>query len=129
MNMNKNTNLNLINIDNMALRSSRKIITDKINSKSKKKVIKGKEYEEESLREYAHGVINERIKFCAEFKKDENLDKCVCEAMIRWLRLFDKGDKGKELGRLRVKMVEKVFVEMIKQGKLKCGDIKNEKTK
>lgn len=80
-----------------------------------------KEKKDRELRRFAEIVINERIKFCREYKKDENLEKCVCDAITRWVRLFkDRPMEGsRELGRLRVIMVEKVFEEMRTNGKIK----------
>ncbi len=87
------------------------------------------DYTEEELKRFALLTINERIKFCKEKKEkkeklgeSEDIDKCACEAISRWIRLFkDNSMKGsKELGRLRVAAVERMFNEMKKEGKIKC---------
>lgn len=85
-------------------------------------IAKGKLYTEDELRRYALTVIDERIKFCRDLKKEANVDKCVCEAIKRWIRLFRDYamDGSKELGNLRVAMVGKVFEEMKREGKIKC---------
>lgn len=85
-------------------------------------VIKNRLYTEDELRRFAVMVIDERTKFCRDVKKVENVDKCVCEAIKRWIKLF-KGypmEGSKDLGNLRVSMVESVFEEMKKEGKIKC---------
>lgn len=85
-------------------------------------ITKGKLYTEDELRRYAQMIIDERIKFCRDVKKEDNVDKCACEAVARWIRLFkDYPMEGsKDLGNLRVAMVGKVFEEMKKEGKIKC---------
>lgn len=102
-------------------------LSTKVSKKGLKKayINKGRIYTEEDLRKYANSVIEERIKFCRDIKKEQNVDKCVCEAINRWIKLFrDYPMEGsKELGNLRVAMVEKVFEEMKKEGKIKCSEI------
>ena len=84
-------------------------------------VIKNRLYTEDELRKFAVAVIDERTKFCRD-KKEANIDKCVCEAIKRWIKLFkDRSMEGsKDLGNLRVSMVEMVFEEMKKEGKIRC---------
>lgn len=90
---------------------------------------KDPDYTEEELKRFALLTISERIKFCNEKKEkkeklgeNEDIDKCVCEAVSRWIRLFkDNPMQGsKELGKLRIAAVEKMFEEMKKDGKIKC---------
>lgn len=90
---------------------------------------KDPDYTEVELKRFALMTINERIKFCKEKKEkkekigeNEDIDKCVCEAIVRWIRLFkDSPMKGsKELGKLRVTAVEKMFEEMKIDGIIKC---------
>ena len=109
--------LNLVDTRDM---SSKK--TEKTTKKAY--IIKNRLYTEEELRRYAIGVIEDRIKFCRDVKKEQNADKCACEAIKRWIRLFrDYPMEGsKELGNLRVAMVERVFEEMKKEGKIKCSE-------
>lgn len=99
---------------------------DMSSKKIKKRayVIKDRLYTEDELRKYASRVIEERMKFCRDIKKEINIHKCVCEAVVRWVRLFrDYPMEGsKDLGRLRVAMVEKVFEEMKREGKIKCSE-------
>lgn len=97
---------------------------DMSSKKTAKKayVIKNRLHTEDELRKFAVNVIEERTKFCRDIKKVENVDKCVCEAIKRWIKLF-KGypmEGSKDLGNLRVLMVERVFEEMKKEGKIKC---------
>ena len=84
-------------------------------------IVKNRLYMEDELRKYALGVIEDRIKFCRDIKKDANVDKCTCEAIERWIRLFRNYpmEGSKDLGNIRVAMVEKVFEEMKKEGKIK----------
>ena len=98
---------------------------DMSSKKAAKKayVIKNRLYTEDELRKFAVAVIEERIKFCRDVKKVEDVDKCASESIIRWIKLF-KGypmEGSKDLGNLRVSMVERVFEEMKKEGKIKCG--------
>lgn len=97
---------------------------DVASRKTKKKayVIKDRLYTDDELRKFAIDTINERIKFCRDVKKEQNIDKCACEAITRWIKLFrgSSMEGSKDLGGLRVSMVEKVFGEMKKEGKIKC---------
>lgn len=97
---------------------------DMSSKKTAKKayVIKNRLYTEDELRKFAVAVIDERTKFCRDVKKVENVDKCVCEAIKRWIKLFKDSpmDGSKDLGNLRVSMVNSVFEEMKKKGKIKC---------
>lgn len=99
---------------------------DMVGKKAMKKayIVKSTLYTEDELRRFAQMTIKERVKFCQESKKVDDVDKCVCEAMKRWLRLFKDFpmEGSKELGRLRVAMVENVFEEMKKNGKIKCTE-------
>lgn len=88
------------------------------------------EYSIGELRRFAQMVIDERIKFCECHKKDEPLEKCVCDAVERYIRLFKestiKGDK--RLRELRVEAIQKLFEEMKREGKIKCtGDSTGDK--
>lgn len=94
------------------------------DNKSLKKayIDRGKVYTEEELRRYAGMIIEERIKFCRDVKKVDNVDKCTCESIERWIRLFTNYpiDGSVALGNLKVAMVKKVFEEMKMEGKIKC---------
>lgn len=86
------------------------------------------------LKRFAQMTIDDRMKFCRDYKKDEPFDKCVCQAIERYIRLFKdspmKGDK--HLTKLRLEAIWKLFDEMKKEGKIKCYDDnaeKNEKRK
>ena len=80
---------------------------------------RGRLYTEEELRKYAQGVIDERIRFCRDVKKAENVNKCACEAIGRWIRLFTnyQMEGSVALGNLRVAAVKELFEEMKKEGK------------
>jgi hypothetical protein len=99
---------------------------DMTTKKSMKKayLTKGKLYTEDELRRFARMVIDERTKFCRDVKKENDVDKCVCEAIERWIRLFkDYPMEGsKDLGNLRVSMVKQMFEEMKKEGNTKCPE-------
>jgi hypothetical protein len=85
------------------------------------------EYSIGELKRFAQMAIDERIEFCKK-KKDEPLDKCVCESIGRYIKLFTdspmKGDK--HLTKLRLDAIQKLFDEMKREGKIKCPD-KDEK--
>jgi hypothetical protein len=91
------------------------------NKKTKQDEIRP-EFSINELRRYAQMTIEERIKFCREYKKDEPFDKCVCESIERWIHLFQNHPMqgSKELGKARVSAVERMFEEMKKEGKIKC---------
>jgi hypothetical protein len=81
------------------------------------------EYSIGELKRFAQMTIDERMKFC-KGKKNEPFDKCVCESIERYIRLFKdspmKGDK--HLTRLRLDAIRKLFDEMKREGKIKCPD-------
>ncbi len=111
--MTRNVQISLIDKGDVSTKGSKKGL-------KKGYIIKDKLYTEDELIRFATDTINDRIKFCRE-KKDPNIDRCACEAIKRWIKLF-KGspmEGSKELGALRVSMVEKVFEEMKKEGKIK----------
>lgn len=97
---------------------------DMATKKSMKKayIIKGKLYTEDELRRFAQMIIDERIRFCRDIKKESDIGKCVCDAIERWVRLFTEQPMAgpKDLGNLRIAMVKKVFEEMKREGKIKC---------
>lgn len=107
--------LNLVDTRDMSSKKTEKTV-------KKAYLIKNKLYTEEELRRYAVRVIEDRIKFCRDVKKEQNVDQCACEAIKRWIKLFSSYpmEGSKELGNLRVAMVEKVFEEMKKDGKIRC---------
>lgn len=111
--------INMVDTRDMKGKSSKNV-----DNKGLKKayIDRGKVYTEEELRIYAVMVIEERIKFCRDIKKVDNVDKCACEAIKRWINLFTNYPIGGSvaLGNLRVTMVKKVFEEMKKEGKIKC---------
>lgn len=82
------------------------------------------EYSIGELKRFAQMTIEERMKFCRDYKKDEPFDKCVCEAIERYIRLFKdyhtKGDK--KLTKLRLEAIRKLFDEMKNEGKIKCPE-------
>ena len=80
------------------------------------------EYSMGELRRFAQMSIDERIKFCRDYKKDEPFDKCVCESVERYIRLFkDSPIKGDiHLTKLRLDAIRKLFEEMKRDGKIKC---------
>lgn len=80
------------------------------------------EFSINELKRFAQMTIDDRMKFCKEYKKGEPFDKCVCESIERWIRLFrDFPMRGsKELGKARVAAVERLFEEMKREGKIKC---------
>lgn len=86
------------------------------------------EYSMGELRRFAQITIDERMKFCKDYKKDEPFDKCVCESVERYIRLFKdspmKGDK--HLTKLRLEAIRKLFDEMKIEGKIKCSDINSD---
>lgn len=96
---------------------------DAINKKTKQGEIRP-EFSINELRRYAKMAIDERIKFCREYKKDEPLDKCVCESIQRWIRLLRNYPMqgSRDLGNARVMAVEKLFEEMKKEGKIICPE-------
>lgn len=104
-------NLELLDMKDMRMSSSRK--NTEVN-------IRG--CTEEELRRFAQMVIDERMKFCQEYKEDQPFDQCICEAINRWIRLFkDRPMNGSTaLGNLRVAYVEKLFNEMKNSGKIYC---------
>jgi len=106
-------NLSLVDIGDMLAKG---------NKLKKAYMIKDRLYTEDELRKFALSVIEERAKFCRDVKKEIDVDKCVCEAIKRWVRLFRNYpmEGSVELGNLRVAAVEKVFEEMKKEGKIKC---------
>ena len=85
------------------------------------------EYSIGELRRFAQMTIDDRMKFCRDYKKDEPFDKCVCESVERYIRLFKdspmKGDK--HLTKLRLDTIRKLFDEMKREGKIKCSDDNN----
>ena len=87
------------------------------------------EYSINEIKRFAQMTIDERMKFCREYKKDEPFDKCVCESIERYIRLFKdspmKGDK--HLTKLRLEAIQKLFDEMKKEGKIKCPENNAEK--
>ncbi len=118
------TDMNLLGADIM-----------RAKKESAKKKIKQEEIRSEfsigELKRFAQMTIEERMKFCREFKKGESFETCVCESIERWIRLFsDYPMQGsKELGKARVTAVQKLFEEMKKEGKFKYmtkEDKKNE---
>ena len=82
------------------------------------------EYSIGELRRFAQMTIDDRMKFCREYKKDEPFEKCMCESVERYIRLFKdspmKGDK--HLTKLRLETIQKLFDEMKREGKIKCPD-------
>lgn len=104
-------NLELLGAEDMRKKSSRKHIEINI-----------REHTEEELRRFAQIIIDERMKFCREYKEDQPFDQCVCKAINRWIRLFkDRPMNGSiALGNLRVASVEKLFEEMKKYRKIRC---------
>lgn len=82
------------------------------------------EYSIGELRRFAQMVIDDRMKFCRDYKKNEPFDKCVCESVERYVRLFtDSPMKGnKHLTKLRLEAIRKLFDEMKRDGKIKCPD-------
>lgn len=82
------------------------------------------EYSIAELRRFAQTVIDDRMKFCRDYKKDEPFDKCVCQAVERYIRLFEdspmRGDK--HLTKLRLETIRKLFDEMKRDGKIKCPE-------
>jgi hypothetical protein len=87
------------------------------------------EYSIGEIKRFAQMTIDDRMKFCRDYKKDEPFDKCVCEAIERYIRLFkDSSMKGdKHLTKLRLEAIRKLFDEMKKEGKIKCTDNNVEK--
>lgn len=102
----------------------KKDVSSKNDKKSLKKayIDKGKLYTEEELRRYAEMVIEDRMKFCRDVKKVENVDKCLSESIKRWIELFTNYpmEGSVALGNLRVSAVKELFEEMKKSGKIKC---------
>lgn len=82
------------------------------------------EYSINELKRFAQMTIDDRMKFCRDYKKDEPFDKCVCQAIERYIRLFKdspmKGDK--HLTKLRLEAIHKLFDEIKKEGKIKCSE-------
>lgn len=101
---------------------------DAASRKTKQEEIRP-EYSMGELKRFAQMTIDERMKFCRDYKKDEPFDKCVCESIDRYIRLFKdspmKGDK--HLTKLRLEAIRKLFDEMKKEGKIKCPDNNTEK--
>lgn len=86
------------------------------------------EYSMEELKRFAQMVIDERMKFCRDYKKDEPFDECVCQSIERYIRLFkDSPMRGnKHLTKLRLEAIQKLFNNMIREGKIKCSDNNND---
>ena len=82
------------------------------------------EYSMGELRRFAQMTIDERMKFCRDYKKEESFDKCVCESVERYIRIFtDSPIKGDiHLTKLRLDAIRKLFDEMKRDGKIKCED-------
>jgi len=88
------------------------------------------EYSIGELKRFAQMTIDERMAFCKN-KKSEPFDKCVCESIERYIKLFTespmKGDK--HLTRLRLEAIQKLFDEMKREGKVKCPDSNKDEKK
>lgn len=88
------------------------------------------EYSIGELKRFAQMTIDERMAFCKN-KKNEPFDKCVCQSIERYIRLFKdspmKGDK--HLTRLRLEAIQKLFDEMKREGKIKCPEDNKEEKK
>lgn len=115
-----NLKIELVNVENM-----------KTKSRRKRGEIVGGKYSEEELRRFAESVIGKRMKFCSDYKKDEPFDKCVCEAIKRYIRLFtDQPMEGsKELSKLRLNTLHKIFADMKRDGKIICPEEGERKVK
>lgn len=107
--------LSLVDERDISLKGGKKAI-------KKAYVDKGRVHTEDELRRYAAMVIEERLKFCRDVKKVENVDKCTCEAISRWIKLFTNYpmEGSVALGNLRVAAVKELFEQMKKEGKIKC---------
>jgi len=73
----------------------------------------------EELQRFALMTINNRIEFCQKYKKtEEDIGKCVCESLVRYIRL-SKEARTKTITRAQINAIKKMFEEMKKEGKIK----------
>ncbi len=71
------------------------------------------------LKRFAQVTIDNRIEFCKKYKTtEEEIGKCVCESLTRYIRL-SKGARTKTITRDQVVAIKKMFEEMKKEGKIK----------
>lgn len=75
----------------------------------------------DDLRKFAENVINERIRSCKEYHKNEPLDKCVCETIKRYINLYRKSPT-RTMTSEKLNAIERLFEEMKREGKIKCSE-------
>ncbi len=67
-------------------------------------------------------TINNRIEFCQKYKKtEEEIGKCVCESLRRYIRL-SKESREKNISKVQINAIKKMFEEMKKNGKIKTAE-------
>ncbi len=95
------------------------IVTKKLPKQRSYKVIS---QEKEELERFALMAINNRIEFCKKYKTgEEEIGKCVCESVRRYLRL-SRESASRAISKKQVNAIKKLFEEMRKEGKIKCQD-------
>ncbi len=78
---------------------------------------------EEDLKNFALLTINNRIEFCRKYKTgEEEIGKCVCESVRRYIRLSKESRSG-SISKKQINAIKKMFEEMKKEGKIKCQEI------
>lgn len=78
---------------------------------------------DDELRRFALMTIENRIKFCQQYKTgEEEIGKCVCESVTRYIRL-SKESPTKNVTKAQIRAIEKMLEKMKKEGKIKCQDV------
>lgn len=74
------------------------------------------------LERIALTTINNRIEFCQKYKKtEEEIGKCVCESLRRYIRL-SKESRTNKISKVQINIIKKIFEEMKKNGQIKCDE-------
>ncbi len=77
----------------------------------------------DELRRFALMTIEDRIRFCQQYKKgEEEIGKCVCESVNRYIRL-SRESRTRNVTKAQIRAVEKMLKKMKKEGKIKCQDM------
>ena len=74
------------------------------------------------LERIALTTINNRIEFCQKYKNtEEEIGKCVCESLRRYIRL-SKESRTNKISKVQINIIKKMFEDMKKDGKIKCTE-------
>lgn len=106
---------------NIQLKLEDKSIQLKLVSEEDVKTRAKKVIRQQELKKFAEDIINERIRSCSEYHRDEPIDKCVCEAVKRYINIYRKSP-SKTMTKEKIDAIEKLFYEMIREGKIKCPE-------